>query len=191
MRSMNAPGHTKFIPYKTTTKTKKVKQVPMTNERFSEVFNEETMAKFYSLGLVSNILYSLAFDLNKYIERKHCTLHHESKQWYNKLKKNIVEQEKILHRLADSYADGMDGEKQDLYLNLTDIWECYVRNLLDKLASSGYFVENYEKIWNAMQTCETKNIIDFEDPDFSVLSKDEEESTTNTQNTESNENNKD
>ena len=153
---------------------KYMKEQMLSEERYGKIFTQEMQAKLYTVGLLVNCAYSLAFDIEKALDKKGLHLKHDAKMWFTRLKKNLQEQERLLQTIAEHYAEHMEDEVQDIYLHLSDIWECYIKNMADKLASAGDYVENYEKIWNNMETCETMNIIQYDVPNFKMIETREE-----------------
>ena len=151
---------------------KKTKE--LTEEKFAKMVTERETTMLYAIGILSNVAYSLSFDLESRLDKRNLCLKNDAKVWFKRLKANIKEQKQILHTLSNHYADYMDDENIDVYLHLTDIWESYICNLCDKLAIAELQPEIYQTIWNAIESCDSKGLIPYDVPNFKMIETREE-----------------
>lgn len=143
-----------------------------TQEEYSNLITDNVRRSLYNVTVLSSALYSIWYDVHTNIRETNLLIN-----------KNLIKNYKRLEKLCKSMSDCLQhlcpienssDETQDQHLALTDIYESYLKSMLNLLAvfpinteHLNEFIELYDK----MEELNENKVIEYNKPDWETFFK--------------------
>ena len=150
-------------------------KVPIELESETLTKYQKKIIEMYFAVVPAYTSYSMMHDALRELEILHSKLSvkGEVKRTFNKMKDDAIKfKNSAIHTVDETNKALVEvGNDKDTLGGLMDIVECYTRRLYDILLSSIKDPMVFEKVWDFFNTCESADIIKWDEPDLKYLEK--------------------
>ena len=136
----------------------------MNKKDFMNEIPEETRVKMYTAMLLADISYCFMFDVSQELKQHGANLAYEHKKEFNNMKSYADKLKSSMMRATESFTKVADEESCDGWIKISDEWQSYILNLIDKLIikdNNDPTYYNPEKIWDFLEGLPSSNIIKY------------------------------